>query len=134
MPINARAAYRETSVSTAPPGRLLTMLYDRLARDLHEAGAAIDRGAFGSAHMALVHGQDIVTALNAALDLAVWPGGRGLADLYEFLLHELATANLTKNSESVRSCLVIIEPLVEAWHEAYRRAGSLTLLSASAGG
>ena len=53
MPLNARAAYRDTALTTAPPGRVLTMLYDRLVRDLHDAIDAIADSQLSLANDAL---------------------------------------------------------------------------------
>ena len=45
-----RARYAADAVGTASPARLLTMLYDRLIRDLIVAEAAITEGAVQDAH------------------------------------------------------------------------------------
>lgn len=124
MALTARAAYQQTSLQTTPKGRLLTMLYDRLLRDLGEAGTAIELNQPMKAHNALVHAQDIVTALKAALDTEVWPEGEKLDLLYAFVLEQLLAANLRKDKQAIDICLRIIEPLADAWHQAYRMVGS----------
>jgi len=125
VPLNARAAYRDAALTTAPPGRVLTMLYDRLTRDLYDASAAITGGDLMSANASLQHAQEIVIALNSALDVELWPAGRGLAQIYDFLAGHLVTANLRKSVEAVGECLSLVEPLGSAWHEAYATTGSV---------
>jgi flagellar protein FliS len=131
VPINARAAYRDTAVTTASPGRILTMLYDRLARDLTVALDAESDGRHGDCHASLKHAQEIVDALAASLDLRIWPDGDKLARLYEYLQVSLVRANLTKDITLMRDCLAVVEPLGEAWHEAYRRSSLVGVKAAS---
>lgn len=118
-----RARYAADSVGTASPARLLTMLYDRLVRDLDVAGAAIVARDLETAHNGLVHAQAIIEELRASLDLQAWDGAAGLAALYDFLLGELVTANVTKDPVRVAACAELVTPLRDAWHEAAAEAG-----------
>jgi flagellar secretion chaperone FliS len=113
-----RSRYARDSVTTASPVRLVTMLYDRLVSDLHDADLAISLANFQSAHTALRHAQDIVQELSSSLDLTIWPGGEGLKNLYVWLIGQLVTANLNKDSSIVNECLEVVEPLRETWHAA----------------
>jgi flagellar protein FliS len=113
-----RSRYAKEAASTASPARLLTMLYDRLVRDLLLAESALERRAIEAAHHELVHAQAIITELRTNLDVDAWEGGPGLAALYDFLLGELVAANVEKNGARVTSCREIVEPLRDAWHEA----------------
>ncbi len=124
MPLNARAAYRDAALTTAPPGRLLTMLYDRLARDLHDAAGSITGGSISDANDSLQHAQEIVIVLRDSLDVELWPAGEGLAQIYEFLINHLVDANVSKSVVAVNECLSLVEPLGLAWHEAYATTGS----------
>ena len=113
-----RSRYARDSVTTASPVRLVTMLYDRLARDLDDADFAIEMANPQSAHIALRHAQDIVQELSNSLDVARWPAGKGLQSLYTWLMEQLVAANLTKDASLLAGCREVIEPLREAWHEA----------------
>ncbi len=113
-----RSHYARDSVTTASPVRLVTMLYDRLARDLDDAEFAIEMANPQSAHNALRHAQDIVQELAGSLDVERWSGGEGLQSLYAWLMEQLVTANLTKDASLLTGCREVIEPLREAWHEA----------------
>jgi len=114
----ARNRYAQDSVTTASPARFVTMLYDRLLRDLTSAEVALSGRDLEAAHHQLVHAQDIVQELANSLDLSVWPAGEGLAQLYAWLLEQLLEANVTKNVEVVTACRGVVEPLRDAWHEA----------------
>lgn len=113
-----RSRYARESVTTASPARLVTMLYDRLVRDLMSAESALGRGDISESHNQLVHAQAIVAELTAGLDVAKWDGGPGLAELYRFLTSELVAANVGKDAARVVLCRELVEPLRDAWHEA----------------
>jgi flagellar protein FliS len=117
-----RARYAADSVGTASPARLLTMLYDRLVRDLSLAEAAIATGDAQAAHNELVHAQAIIQELSASLDVDAWEGGPGLAQLYTFVQQELVAANVAKDADRVAGCRNLIEPLRDAWHQAASEA------------
>jgi flagellar protein FliS len=115
-----RNAYAKESVSTASPAKLLTMLYDRLIRDLLTAEQALGAGDAEKASEQLLHAQAIVLELQSSLKVDAWDGGPGLSALYAFVYGELVAANLSKDAAKVRSCHELLEPLRQAWHEAAR--------------
>ncbi|HVW35010.1 MAG TPA: flagellar export chaperone FliS, partial [Acidimicrobiia bacterium] len=92
-----RNRYVGDSVSTASPARLVTMLYDRLVRDLAGAEVALGGRDLAAANAALVHAQEIVWELAAGLDATKWSGGPALAALYQFMISELLAANVKKD-------------------------------------
>src|SRR5216117_1430313 len=110
--------YLTDSVTTASPGRLLVMLYDRLCLDLERAAVAVADGRREDGSSALLHAQDILLELRGSLRVDEWPAGQGLADLYSFLLTELMQANLRQDAERVTACLDVVAPLRDAWREA----------------
>ena len=113
-----RNRYVGDSVSTASPGRLVTMLYDRLVRDLVAAEAALAAADLEGANNNLIHAQEIVWELAAGLDPTKWSGGPALAALYQFMLSELLDANVKKDAAKVTSVRGLVEPLADAWHQA----------------
>lgn len=113
-----RNRYVGDSVTTASPGRLVTMLYDRLVRDLLAAEAALDAADLEGANRNLIHAQEIVWELAAGLDPTKWSGGPALAALYQFMLAELLEANVKKDAARVVSVRGLVEPLADAWHQA----------------
>jgi flagellar secretion chaperone FliS len=113
-----RNRYVGTSVDTASPGRLVTMLYDRLVRDLGSAEAALAGSDLEGANNALIHAQEILWELAAGLDPTRWTGGPALAALYQFMLSELLDANVKKDAAKVTTVRELVEPLRDAWHQA----------------
>jgi flagellar protein FliS len=111
-----RSKYEGAAVSTTPE-RLITMLYDRLVRDLTGAEEAIRVGARDLSNEQLVHAQEIVFELLSALDESKpWAGAAALSSLYTWLLGELVQANLQQDALRVATCRELVEPLAQAWH------------------
>jgi flagellar protein FliS len=119
-----RNRYVGDSVSTASPARLVTMLYDRLVRDLTVAENALGINDLAAANAALVHAQEIVWELAAALDPTKWSGGPALAALYQYALTELLAANVKKDAARVAAVRELVEPLRDAWHQAAELAAA----------
>ena len=113
-----RSRYAREAASTASPARLVTMLFDRLVRDLLLAEAALEARDVPTTHNELMHAQAVVAELRSSLDLDAWEGAPGLAALYDWLLSELVEANVGKDAAKVVACRELVEPLRDAWHEA----------------
>jgi flagellar protein FliS len=125
-----RNRYVGDSVATASPSRLVTMLYDRLVRDLVTGETAITAWDLAAANASLVHAQEIIWELAAGLDPTRWSGGPALAALYQFMLGELLDANVKKDAAKVASVRELVEPLRDAWHQAAELAASTGPLAA----
>lgn len=113
-----RERYLADSVSTASPAKLLVLLYDRLVLDLNRGEQALIAGQRQEANAQLLHAQDIVLELRTSLNLDVWDGAAGLAQIYGFVLTELVGANVKGDASRVKSCRELMEPLRDAWREA----------------
>ena len=125
-----RNRYVGDSVGTATPGRLVTMLYDRLVRDLVAGETALAARDLEGANNALIHAQEIVWELAAGLDPTKWSGGPALASLYQFMLAELLDANVKKDAAKVASVRSLVEPLQDAWHQAAELAAGTNAFAA----
>ena len=115
---NMRNRYLQDSISTASPGKLLIMLYDRLVMDLVHGEEALRTGERELANDKINHAQEIILELRTTLDVDAWAGAPGLANLYGYLLTELIGANIARDADRVATCRGMIEPLRDAWREA----------------
>lgn len=115
--LRAQQRYRDDAVLSAPPERLLTMLYDRLLLDIERGEAAQRTGDWQEASAQLVHAQAIVAELTSSLK-DTWEGSAGLRGLYAFLSRTLIDANVRRDPEPVRACRDLVAPLRDAWHSA----------------
>lgn len=120
MPPSPLDRYRQDGVNTMSPQRLLVLLYQRLLADLDRSATAMELDRPADAHDALMHAQDIVAELHLALDASVWAGAEAMGALYDHVEVLLIEANVTKSSEPVERCRQVVQPLAEAWEQAYR--------------
>ena len=114
----ARAAYVDASIATASPARLLVMLVDRLVLDVQRGHEAQGRNDLQAAHEQLVHAQDIVLELRTSLRTDSFPGGPGLASLYDYLHQQLVVANVRKDQGVTAHCLHLAQQLADTWRQA----------------
>lgn len=112
-----RNRYAREAVTTASPAKLVTMLYDRLLKDLNDAEAGLGAKDIQATHNALTHAQDIIREFHATLDTSIWAEGENLKRIYEWCLDELMTANVEKNVQRVIDVRDVLTPLSEAWHQ-----------------
>ena|SRR5947209_16757145 len=126
----ARTRYLAETVATASPGQLLVMLYDRLVVDLTQAEEALRASDHPTASERLMHAQDIVAELRGSLDVTAWDGAPGLAQLYGFLFSQLIKANVRRDAGLVAECREVVEPLRDAWREAFVATRTATMATA----
>lgn len=117
--LRAQQRYREDAILSAPPERLVTMLYDRLLLDIKRGESAQRAQDWTEANAQLQHAQAIVSELSSSLT-DEWNGSSGLRSLYLFLSQTLIGANIGRDPERTRACHAIVAPLRETWHEAAR--------------
>jgi flagellar protein FliS len=113
----AMAAYRSDAVTTATPGQLVVMLYDRVvtALDRVEVALGSEPQNLEVAHRELTHAQAVVTELMQSLDLTAGQVARSLASLYEYCHHQLVKANMSKTYRPAEPVRTIFADLRGAW-------------------
>lgn len=110
--------YNRQAALSAPPARLLTMLYDRLLLDLGRAETAQLVENWEAASEQLLHAQSIVSELSGSLDQDAWDGAANLLGIYTYVSKVLTEANIRRDVERTREGITILEPLRQSWHEA----------------
>ena len=113
-----RNQYLADSVLSAPPARLLTMLYDRLLLDLARAETAQQSANWAVASENLLHAQAILTELSSSLNVDAWDGASGLLGIYNYASTALINANIQRDAGLTREAIDLLEPLRQTWHEA----------------
>jgi flagellar protein FliS len=117
VPTYARAAaYKQSSVLTAPPGQLVVMLYDGARRFLFQASSAMQEGDTIVAHQRLRRVEDILSELLATLDHE--RGGEiasRLQGLYVFFLAELNRGRVEQDPQRLDFVNRQLGELREAW-------------------
>lgn len=126
----ALSAYRQNSIDTASPARLIVMLYDGVVTALDKTAAALDLPIdIEVAHKELTRCQDIVLELMQALNHDAGDMSIRLATLYEYCHHQLVQANAAKDFSHARPVRDIFADLRDAWTE-ITDAGSVDRVSA----
>jgi flagellar protein FliS len=110
--------YSNDAILSAPPARLLTMLYDRLLLDLNRAQFAQDNSNWSVASENLLHAQAIVAELASTLKTDAWDGAESLLGIYDYVMQAMIGANIHRDVERTRECIALLEPLRQGWHDA----------------
>jgi flagellar protein FliS len=98
MYARAARAYKNVSVESAPPPRVLDELLCRAVADCQEARARIAAGDRGGKGKAIGHAVQICGELIAALDFQAAPElCANLAALYDYAIARLTAANLASD-------------------------------------
>lgn len=117
---------------TAPPERLVVMLYDGARRFLKQASAAMRAGDVPGAHERLRRAERIVEHLLATLDMRQGDISQRLEAIYAFFLKQLADARVRQDPAPLEKVDELLGELREAW--AALAAGGVAAGRADAGG
>jgi flagellar protein FliS len=116
-PYDAKRAYTESSVLTAPPERLVVMLYDGAIRFLSQAAVAL-RAQNGRVFLDRVQrGEAIITELNLTLDMRQGEVAERLRAIYQFCNMHLAAATMEGDPGKVDDVIRLLGDLREAWQQ-----------------
>ena len=125
----APQSYTQNAVLTAPPGRLVVMLYDGAIRFLRRGMLAMENGDPQRTNEALQRGEAIIDELLVTLDHE--KGGEiaaSLRDLYLFFRRHLNEARVEQDPEKIDTVVNLLDELRDAFAqidpEAGRRAGA----------
>jgi flagellar secretion chaperone FliS len=115
-PQRSTAAYQQSSVLTASPGRLVVMLYDGAGRFLAQAALAMTEGRHGEANERLRRGELIIDELLCTLNME--EGGviaSRLQGLYVFFLNHLTEARTERDADKITFVAEQMGELRESW-------------------
>jgi flagellar protein FliS len=118
----AAKAYQRVDLESAPKTQIVERLFDRFARDLDEARAAITTKDIQAKSRALSHANQIVLQLRLALDHAAAPEMcANLESLYSFVALRLAEANLKLTTKPLDQATKVMAGLGNAFKQAHRK-------------
>ncbi len=118
----AASQYKSNAIQTAPPVKIVAMLYERALLCLKHAGSAIEQRRTDLASRHLGRAQEIIMELLGALDHD--KGGEvalNLERIYQFTLSQMSEAGIKKDPDALIEVRDVLEPLYEAWDELARR-------------
>jgi flagellar protein FliS len=110
--------YRAVWISGMDRGRLLLAMYEGALGFLHQAAAAMDEGDVDRFSHALSRAQSVISELMATIDRRPSPHLASMLErLYDFMLFQLAEANLARDAAPVRH----VARLLGRIHDAYQQ-------------
>jgi flagellar protein FliS len=118
----AQQAYRDSAILTAPPERLVVMLYDGANRFLIQAATALRSGDLTSMNDRLRRAEAIITELRQTLDLSQGQVAANLESIYSFCQRLLLEARLKQDPEKIEQVAKLLRDLRDAWDEAASKA------------
>ena len=128
-------AYQEAAVRNASAIELVIMLYDILARDLHDAIAAMESGNIEGRSAKIKHGFLALQQLEGTLNME--EGGElatNMSRFYSMLRSQMLKAQVEQDGRILRELVELLFTVREAWAELNNRlAASPEVLVAQAG-
>lgn len=122
---NPYAQYRQNSVETASPTRLIVMLYDGAIRFLSQGLGAMQAGQHVQQSLLIGKAQAIIAHLHDTLDVETGSGfSQSLLKIYTALLATLTKANIEDSPKPVEDALEVLRELRETWAEVDRQCRS----------
>jgi len=122
---NPYAQYRQNSVETASPTRLVVMLYDGAVRFLSQGLTAMQAGQHVQQSILIGKAQAIIAHLHDTLDTEIGSAfAQSLAKIYTALLATLTQANIEDSPKPVENAIEILRELRETWAEVDRQCRS----------
>lgn len=118
----AQQAYRDSSVLTAPPERLVVMLYDGAHRFLFQAAHAMRSGDVSQMNNRMQRAEAILNELRGTLNFE--NGGEiagRLESIYAFCQRHLLEARLQKDPDKIEQVMKLLGELRDAWEQVAAR-------------
>lgn len=119
MTYNALNQYKQNTVLTATPEELTLMLYDGGIKFMNIGKYSIEKNETMKASNALIRAQDIVSELDASLDMN-YEVADNLRNLYGFVMDKLIDANINKEIEPIEEALEIFVEMRDTWKVAMK--------------
>ncbi len=112
-------AYRQVSISTANPSKLLLMLFVGLARFIRQSMQALENGDLEAANGIIMKAENIVVELRNTLKHEYAPElAESLDSLYAYFYNQLVQANIDKSKKCLEGILPLVMELKDAFEQA----------------
>lgn len=123
MPASATShgAYRKVDIETASQGKLIVMLFNGAIQRAEEAKRQLAKGRMQEVHKNLIHAQDIINELRAALDMTTGDIARNLDRIYEYFQHLMIRANVRKEAPPIEECVALMTQMRDTWKEVFEK-------------
>ncbi len=116
----------ETEVLSAPPERLITLLYDGALAAIAKAGLYMDSNNIAGRGASISKAIDIIeSGLKASLNMEA--GGdlaKNLSETYDLMVRNLLLANLNNDIEKLQLAETMLKEIADAWKTSVDRPKS----------
>lgn len=111
--------YQKTHVETAPPERILVMLFEGAIQFLNKSKIAMEKEDIQDMHNNLIGAQNIIYEFINTLDPKPNPDvAENLRRLYQYMIERLVEANMKRKIEPIDEVLGFLRELKETWEKA----------------
>ena len=110
--------YQQDNISTSSQGKLILMMYEGAIKNISMAIDCIRQKDIPGKGLHIRKSHDIINELSLALCMK--KGGdisKRLERLYQFILNQLALANIKSETKVLETTLDILKTLLSAWTE-----------------
>ena len=114
---DAQLAYATSSILTAPPERLVLMLYDGAIRFLAQAVTALEAGEPSLALEKVRRVDAIIDELNVSLDMSQGELPDRLRSIYLFCKQHLLESSVRGDADGIRTVAGLLAELRDAWEQ-----------------
>jgi flagellar protein FliS len=108
-------SYQQSAILTAPPERLVVMLYDGAGRFLQQAAVAMRAGDNERSNRSLQRAEAILDELLATLNLDAGELAEHLRDIYLFCRRTLNDARIGTEPAKIDAVAGLLAELRESW-------------------
>jgi len=126
MSYDAFNAYKQNSIMTASPEELTLMLYEGCIKFMNITKEKMRVKDVQGAHNAIIRADDIITELNATLDMK-YEISTEFRDIYIFVEGKLLDANLRKDISAIEDAIKVMQNLRDLWKEMMKVAKEANL-------
>lgn len=124
--------YKNVQLSTANPGKLVSMLFARLEKELTKAKEFIIFGKLEDKCNTILLSQEILIELTSSLNFEACEIANNLQSLYLYMYRELNLINLKNDTEAVDVVIQISKDLNSTWSEMIQKNPEVSKESKSA--
>ncbi|MDD7402605.1 MAG: flagellar export chaperone FliS [Butyribacter sp.] len=116
---NAAQLYKQNSVETASPAKIILMLYDGAIKFCNIAIDALGEGDTSKANENIQKAEKIIVQLRVSLDMK-YPVAQEFDTVYDYIYRRLVESNMRKDAEILKDALKHTKTMRETWKEVMR--------------
>jgi flagellar protein FliS len=125
--------YQQQQVFTAPPDKLLLMLFDGAIRFCNQAKKALAGQKLEESNYYIIKAEDIILELMTSLKMD-FEFSQKLYSLYEYLYRQLVEANIHKDMVLLDEVVELLTELRQTWAEVAVKARETRKMVVGGGG